>query len=317
MNARWPSGRWDDKSVFSSSSWKHGHANSTLVQKPEAWNKPIKPSLLVDREGKEPSLAASGLDATGASVVLNFRGWKTVSTTVLEHKSGSDRFSYSYQPEWGTMTGSTVGRVDLYYLENKLEFLDVETEWYYDQVTRRLHVRTRNDEHPCKLRIQARTQSYAFMIGDTKHLVLQDLSFFATTIWAGALGHADSINGVIFDSLDFRFPHAVCHVCCNQISVLFFMWLCGCYTDHCRYNRENACSEITSSQLRQRCTREICRISHITQLSIAVLWAQRDIHYCRLVVMVSCWKTIGYFGATGLPYQQRHAGPVIQRVGRC
>ena len=221
MNARWPSGsyngRWDDKSIFSSSSWKHAHANSTLVQKPAARNEPKKYSMLVDDGGRNPSLAASGLDVTGASVVLTFRGWKTVSTMVVDHKRGSDRFSYFHQPEWGTMAGNNAGRVDLYYLENKLQFLDVETEWYYERATRRLHVRTRNDEHPCKLHVQARTQSYAFRIADTKHLVLQDLTFFATTIWAGALDDTDSVNGITFDSLDFRFPHAVCRVCCSHM----------------------------------------------------------------------------------------------------
>lgn len=226
VNARWPSGkfngRWDDKSIFSSSTWKQAHPDSTLSHKPTSKNMPISASVLLDEDSNHPSLAESGIDAKGATVVMNFRGWKTVSTVVLSHERGregrGDRFSYQYQSEWGIPRHENA-KVDLYYLENKLQFLDVETEWFYDPVNRRLHVRTRNDEHPCFLRILARTQTYALKISDTRHLVLRDMSFFATTIWAGALGLSDGVNGISFDSLEFKFPHAVCFVFSVQSSL--------------------------------------------------------------------------------------------------
>ena len=41
-----------------------------------------------------PSLAASGIDATGASLVLSFAHWLTVAAKVQAHQSGANQLSY-------------------------------------------------------------------------------------------------------------------------------------------------------------------------------------------------------------------------------
>ena len=107
---------------------------------------------------------------------------------------------------WGTANYKP--QHDLYYLENKLQFLDQETEWFYDRFTRRLHLKTRGNQHPCGLRVQARVQEYAFRMIDVLHLTLQEMTFFGTTVWAGSLGFNDDVNGLTYDSLQFKFPHA-------------------------------------------------------------------------------------------------------------
>ena len=197
VNARWPdggyNGRHDDKSIFLAKTWKHGNERSQYVDMSEDGARvPGLESILVD-DGEAPALSSSGINATGASAILNIGHWKSFATTVVSHSPGSDNFTYFDMKHWGTPKYKPAH--DLYYLENKLQFLDQETEWFYDTGARRLHLKTRNDEHPCGLRVQARVQAYAFRIIDTLHLTLEDMTFWATTVWAASIGAADDVNG--------------------------------------------------------------------------------------------------------------------------
>ena len=72
--ARWPdgadNGRWDDKSMFQSKTWKRGSGDSQYVDIDEdAVREPGLESTLVD-DGTSPALADSGIDATGDSGLL-------------------------------------------------------------------------------------------------------------------------------------------------------------------------------------------------------------------------------------------------------
>ena len=91
----------------------------------------------------------------------------------------------------------------------------MEAEWFYNVETRRLHVRTRGDQHPCFLHVQARVQTYALRISNSTHLTLDHLHFFATTVWAGALSPGKDgdatvgdVQGIVFQGLSFEYPHA-------------------------------------------------------------------------------------------------------------
>lgn len=97
----------------------------------------------------------------------------------------------------------------------KLVLNQVEAEWFYNVETRRLHVRTRGDQHPCFLHVQARVQTYALRISNSTNLILDHLHFFATTVWAGALSPGKGgdetmgdVQGIVFQGLSFEYPHA-------------------------------------------------------------------------------------------------------------
>ena len=204
----------------------------------------------------------SGINATGASLVLKMDGVQAWATEVVSHTVGHDTLGYAASPEFESalVNGQASGH---YFLENKLAFLDQvslrlysaplqwkhsatmqmatrytllsdsmqsldmndlcgsavinvldrdcnaqETEWFFDRENRTLHVKTRGDQHPCDLRVLVRVQEYAFRIIDTSHLVLRDLNFFGTGVWAASLGHSDSVTGITFDSLRLKFPSA-------------------------------------------------------------------------------------------------------------
>lgn len=136
VNARWPDARFDDKSMFFAKNWQHGTGSSVFI------DDVTQPSTLVS-EGD--ALAISGLNATGASGILNIKHWFTFSAPVSHHIPGSNSFEYYKQPGW---TGNKYrAEHDLYYLENKLEFLSAPTEWFYDRATRRLHASRKHLYH--------------------------------------------------------------------------------------------------------------------------------------------------------------------------
>ncbi|GHP01897.1 hypothetical protein PPROV_000065400 [Pycnococcus provasolii] len=203
MNARWPNGRWDDKSVFTRSAWAFSATETSYVDTVGAtstvWDSCCGTSAGVTGE----SLQAAGIDATGAHVIINIGSWITYPAPVLSHTRGTGSFTFSKQDGWASVqTGGTVGAMK-YYLENKLELLDAAMEWFYDKATRRIHLITKNGANPNTMRVQARVQEYAIRSTKTKYLTLKNLQFFGTTVWFGAMNqNSDNVKGIRMDSLE-------------------------------------------------------------------------------------------------------------------
>lgn len=199
MNARWPNGYFEDRSAFSyETAWAKSTAASTYVDDPSVL------SSVVD--SGSPSLAAANIDATGASAILNIGHWYTFAQTIDSHTRGTNTLYYYKHPKWSF--SKFVPEDVSYYLENKLEFLDTETEWWYDQSTRKIHVKTRGDVNPATLRVQIRVQDYAIRICDTTNLRLEKIKFFMTTVWAASVGWNDDVTGITYHSLRFEFGSA-------------------------------------------------------------------------------------------------------------
>ena len=75
--------------------------------------------------GGSRSLAASGIDATGASAVLNIGHWFTFAGTVLSHGAGSNNFTYERDSGGGGWKAAKYNpHADLYFLEGLLSLLD-------------------------------------------------------------------------------------------------------------------------------------------------------------------------------------------------
>ena len=87
--------------------------------------------------GGSRSLAASGIDATGASAVLNIGHWFTFAGTVLSHGAGSNNFTYERDSGGGGWKAAKYNpHADLYFLEGLLSLLDGPTEWHYERGAR-------------------------------------------------------------------------------------------------------------------------------------------------------------------------------------
>jgi hypothetical protein len=102
-------------------------------------------------------LSTSGINATGSSLVLKMAGEQAWATHVVSHAQGSSVLTYGELPVLESEVGNNEAHGH-YFLEGKLQLLDQETEWFFDRGARMLHVKTRGDQHPCNLRVQARVQ---------------------------------------------------------------------------------------------------------------------------------------------------------------
>ena len=135
-NARWPNALWTDKTVFLNSHW--GKATPKIVR-----------GTITD-DGTQ-DLAGSGLDVTGAVAILNIGSYNTFTSVVTSHQAGSA--SFRYDDTFGKIHETTHNQ---YFLEDKLELLDQEGEWFYDKRSRWLYVKPYGGGAPKNVRGKVR-----------------------------------------------------------------------------------------------------------------------------------------------------------------
>jgi len=202
-NARWPNAFLHDWSVFDAARWGHCHKNSTyhgpkeygavaesmIVDNTVRCTSPLRHSAcahsgcvahLCHPDANFTSLGESGLNATGASLIVNNAHWLSYASTVRHHAPGSNFFSYMPDPGW--KNGKFIPERDIYYLENKLEFLDAPTEWFFDKASSRLYLKTLGDADPNTMPIAGRVQDYAVKMKDVSNFKIKGIRFFATSL---------------------------------------------------------------------------------------------------------------------------------------
>ena len=186
-NARWPNALWSSKTVFNSSYWAKSSKLSTR-------------GVMVDDGSK--NLAGSGLNATGAMAVLNIGSFDTFTAIVQSHKRGSA--SFTYDDKFGPIKFKPV--LNQYFLEDKLEFLDVPEEWFYDQDTRTVYVMTPDGRSPEGRDVRGKVMTYAFNVTNCNHVIFQKLTFFGATMWASTIDNKNFINNLTLHSINFNYP---------------------------------------------------------------------------------------------------------------
>ena len=163
--ARWPNANFEDGSVWDKENhWGHG----TIDEDSEAYEN----GTLIDAPNGDVDLAGSGLDIIDAIAILNVGSFKTWTRRVLTHSGNT--FTYDPVPGWKTKHHD-------YFLEGMLEFLDAETEWFFDIETKMLYFWAPNAADPNELHIRGKVKSYAFEISNSDHVQIKNLEFFGTT----------------------------------------------------------------------------------------------------------------------------------------
>lgn len=197
VNARWPNAFWYDYSVFNYTKWAFGDAKSTF-------NPATGKGVLVDNGTQ--GLAKSRVNASGAITILNIGSWLTWAGLVTEHTPGEDNFSFDIQQ----MLSGVIkfhGQASRYFLEDKLEFLDAPSEWFYDAVTKKLYLWTINSDEPSKYDICGKVSTYAFTITNSSAwLTLSDFNFFASTVFIRGMNGQSDVNNIRLESLYFSYP---------------------------------------------------------------------------------------------------------------
>jgi len=169
--ARWPNAQFHDDSVFDQANY---------------WgtSEDLDPQGTITDTG---SLASSGINAAGALAIANFGSWKTSVLKVLTHTGNTMTYNSN------ELNGGYITKHHYYYLENKLELLDVENEWFYEPSTKKLSVYG----NPSGKKIQGKVQSYAFTMDTCTNIIFENLNFFSTTITSTASTNI-TVNNCLF-----------------------------------------------------------------------------------------------------------------------
>ena len=182
--ARWPNAGFVDGSIWDQEDhWAHGDEDSGSN------------GVMVDDPHDDVNLANSGIDMTGAIGILNVGSFRTWTRFVNSHGVGNNSFTYDPVPESDYRT-----KHQYYFLEKKLEFLDQESEWFFDHETNELYIWPPGNVDPNNLNIRGKVQSYSFQITNSSYIELKGLHFFASTF------KMDNSDYMVVDSSNFLYP---------------------------------------------------------------------------------------------------------------
>lgn len=203
MNARFPSAQWSDETVYDqSNNWAHGYYDSNTsggtipYVNGEIIDYPTSASDLYQYVKKIQESVNSSFDLSGSMANLNVGSYKTFSDVItsmqMDDVNNTIQFYYPTVALWKE-------KHHYYYLENKLEFLTAQNEWYFDQENKYLYVRLNNDVNPNNVVIRSKIQTYALKL--TNHnITLSNISFFGNTF----LGDKNNLN---INQCNFLYPN--------------------------------------------------------------------------------------------------------------
>ena len=143
-NARWPNAKFSDKSIFDGKRWPtmaEGSGKGHVVNQGQ-------------------SLPNTGINMNGALAILNIGSFETFVAKVKGHEAGKNKFDFH----------DTFGKYHFshdrarYFLEDKLELLDAEEEWFFNKTSNMLYVYPPNGTEPSQAELRGKVQSYALSL---------------------------------------------------------------------------------------------------------------------------------------------------------
>eukprot|EP01063_Lacrimia_lanifica_P005019 TRINITY_DN1284_c0_g1_i2.p2 TRINITY_DN1284_c0_g1~~TRINITY_DN1284_c0_g1_i2.p2 ORF type:complete len:898 (+),score=463.46 TRINITY_DN1284_c0_g1_i2:62-2755(+) len=240
VSARWPNARFDDKTIYMGPEyWAHsGHGGKHNVSTYEGIVADVGACAnMSDCCGRcnGHDLAADGIDATGASVVMNMWGNGVGVQRVTKHTPGDNKLYYN--ASWCRETILRRGKcadgyrngLGRYYVEGTLALLDAPTEWFFDASAGELYLWAADGKEPSGVAYKA--QTYAVQFFDSTFVNFGNVTFFGTTLeafhdeipsekkgdeGASVVGKSGSggkklqpmLTNFLFESIDFMHPDA-------------------------------------------------------------------------------------------------------------
>jgi len=167
MNARWPNARFGEKtvdieSVYSRESWAHANKTGNVI------GAMVDDSLVDDSN-------INTIDLTGAIVVANVGSFNSWTRKITAHGAGNRRFEYGATPTiWKSQQHF------YYFVQNKLELLDNDDEWYFDTITKRAYIYSSTGAPTGTYR--GKHQPYGINVSGWQHVTVKDINFFSSTL---------------------------------------------------------------------------------------------------------------------------------------
>ena len=133
--------------------------------------------------------------------VGSFRSYtKVVTTQSLDNTNDVIRLSYDDVATWKT-------KHHYYYLENKLEYLNSENEWFFDNTTKYLYVWLPNDEVPSLTNIRVKTTKLFIKCNFKDDVSVENINFFSTTL------KGNKLNRLVVRDCNFKSTQVVIFIC--------------------------------------------------------------------------------------------------------
>ena len=232
INARYPSAQWTDEGVYDWNNWGHGYYNilgngdivnnsgsvlgsgtgshyyydnGEIVDVAHSFSGSYSASLydfVTTQQGIDASFTTSG-----SMINLNVGSFRTytklVNSQSLDSGNNVIRLSYDAVSQWKE-------KHHYYYLENKLQYLNSENEWYFDNDTKYLYVWLPSDAVPSLTNIRAKQQSYSLNI-TANDASIENINFFSTTL------KGNGANRLTVRDCNFLYASCYAHML-NQIN---------------------------------------------------------------------------------------------------
>ncbi|MEZ5104291.1 MAG: T9SS type A sorting domain-containing protein [Draconibacterium sp.] len=123
-------------------------------------------SSVVDAQKFTSSQLDGGINYKGATWLGRTVRFRLIPRTVTS--SSSTTLALDSEPLFGLKEDIT------FFLCNKLEFLDMPGEWYYDVATKTVYLWTKNGDSPANYVVKGSTDDYGFNIRKNDHIAIKD-----------------------------------------------------------------------------------------------------------------------------------------------
>ncbi len=158
---------------------------------------------------RDPQLAGTGIDWTGAHITLNVaHQFFTWTRTVTGHGAGKDTLTYPKDLKGITHYAKHEKgwQDDYYFLSGTRAALDRPTEWYYDADKNRLYFSPPGGKDPSTLDVRYRVRQHAVTGKNLHHVHLRGLRFFACSF------RFTGCSDLVVDGCRLRYPTYSRHV---------------------------------------------------------------------------------------------------------
>lgn len=223
--ARFPNALWSDGTIFENHlACRHLAPESTPgVMYDE--DPPLSKDYDTYDEGAEQSgnystvnstsIGESGINFTGATVVLHLGSWLSWAQEVKEHIEGEDIFTYhmdfSRSGKQAKSAEKYINNKKFFYQKNiktgqgyyffeGLMCLDAEEEWWFDNETNNLYFYAPDGVNPTGKNIKLKINDYNLQVTNSEFVVIKNLDFFGTTF------SVENSHNITVENIDVLYP---------------------------------------------------------------------------------------------------------------
>ncbi len=159
----------------------------------ENWIEDKKWAQLDEGPTEYGKLVSSGIGSSGidfGNAILHMKWLKNdfASRTITNHTLGQDAVYYPQKHDHGNPDNIPQGHGGYdtrFYIDGKLDLLDVAEEWFYDSATQTLYLKTPGNINPATLDIGIKARRYGIVANEVAFTCFEQIDLFATSFRFG------------------------------------------------------------------------------------------------------------------------------------